>query len=140
MTAEYAECPRVFLIEDDSAVRRALQFSLELDAFTVEAFESAEALSRRGDLSTAACLVIDYHLPDLNGLDLLQGLRADGVEVPAVLVTSQPNHAVRARAVSAGVEIVEKPLLSDALADAIRAGLASSRMKDLPGCPGLSRA
>lgn len=119
--------PRIFVIEDDPAVRRALQFSLELDAFTVEAFESAEALSRRGDLLKAACLVIDYHLPDRNGLDLLEGLRSEGVGLPAVLVTSQPNRAVRARAAAAGVQIVEKPLLSDSLTDAIRAAVSASR-------------
>jgi len=125
MTAEaFGPPPRVFVIEDDAAVRRALQFSLELDAFTVEAFESAEALSRRGDLANVACLVIDYHLPDRNGLDLLDGLRALGIDVPAVLVTSQPSRAIKARAASAGVEIVEKPLLSDALPEAIRGALA----------------
>lgn len=115
--------PRILLVEDDAGVRRALQFSLELEAFRVEVFESASALMGRGELTAPGCLVIDYHLPDTNGLDLLDVLRARGVRLPAVLITSNPKEIVRRRAAHSGVEIIEKPLLCDALADAVRDAL-----------------
>ena len=114
---------RVILVEDDAAVRQSVQFALELDAFSVDAFDSAAALLDGGDLDSLGCLVLDYHLPDTNGLDLLEHLRARGVVLPAVLVSTNPKAAVRRRAREAGVVIVEKPLLTDALSDAIRTAL-----------------
>ena len=114
---------RVILVEDDAAVRQSVQFALELDAFQVDAFESAAALLDRGEFGGPGCLVLDYHLPDGNGLDLLAALRARDVALPAVLISTNPKPAVRRRAREAGVPIVEKPLLCDALADAIRTAL-----------------
>jgi two-component system response regulator FixJ len=126
VTEPAAPDPRILLVEDDAGVRRSLQFSLALEAFRVEAYESASALLGRGDLTTPGCLIIDYHLPDLNGLDLLDALRARGVILPAVLITSHPKGSVCLRAAAAGVEIVEKPLMCDALAIAVRKALSSA--------------
>ncbi len=64
-------------------------------------------------------------LPDTNGLDLIRGLRGRGVSLPAILITSDPSLLVRSRAQRDGVAIVEKPLLGNALADAIRRAMSA---------------
>ena len=121
MTA--SDRPRILIVDDDAALRSALTFSLELEGFAVEAFESGEALVARGPVPDPGCLVLDYHLPGMDGLALLALLRARGVALPALIITSLPTRSLAARAAAAGAAIIEKPLLCDALAAAIRAAV-----------------
>jgi FixJ family two-component response regulator len=113
----------VLVVDDDPAVRNSLRFALEIDGYRVRAFQSDTDLLHLDDLPQAACLVVDYNLPGANGLDLLAAMRARGYTSPAILITSHPPAGVRRRAAAAGVPIVEKPLLGDALIDAIHAAV-----------------
>jgi FixJ family two-component response regulator len=110
----------VLVIDDDSAVLASLKFALEIEGFVVEAFRSAEELLERQLMPLPACLVVDYWLPEMDGVELVSRLRARGVETPAVLITTDPPSHVRQKAGEAGLAIVEKPLLGNALAEAIR--------------------
>ena len=103
------------LVDDDEALRHALSFAFEAHGFPVSAFADAETALASGNLAAWRCMVLDYQLPGLTGLELLDRLRAAGVRAPAVLITTQPSLSTRARALLAGVEIVEKPLLDDTL-------------------------
>ena len=116
--------PAVILVDDDPAVTHAVQFSFDLEGLDVRSFRDAETLLGSGPLPSKGCLVLDYHLPGVDGLDLLERLRADGVGMPAVLITTNPRPHLRARAAAAGVPIIEKPLLTDALLTAVRSALA----------------
>ncbi|MFC3068337.1 response regulator [Phenylobacterium soli] len=107
--------PLVVVVDDDPAVRGSLTFSLELDGFDVEAFESGEALLLRQLPHRPTCLVLDQKLPGISGLEALRQLRDRKVSSPAILITSHPHRSVVAEAAEAGVPIVEKPLLGDAL-------------------------
>jgi FixJ family two-component response regulator len=60
----------------------------------------------------------------MNGLDLLSELRHRDVALPAILITTHPSDAVRARAAAAGVNLIEKPLLNNALFHGIYDALA----------------
>jgi FixJ family two-component response regulator len=62
-----------------------------------------------------ACLVLDQNLPGVTGVETLRQLRARGVTLPALLITSHPPPSVRDAAKASGARIVEKPLLGDAL-------------------------
>ncbi|WP_309627421.1 response regulator [Brevundimonas sp.] len=115
--------PAVILVDDDPAVAHAVKFSFDLEGLNVCSFRDAESLLESGELPKRGCLVIDYHLPGLNGLDLLDRLRANGVGLPAVLITTNPRLHLRARAAASGVPIIEKPLLTDALLTAVRSAL-----------------
>jgi FixJ family two-component response regulator len=111
--------PTIYIVDDDSAVRQALAFALDLDGFQVETFESGEALLLRDPLAAPGCLVLDERLPGISGLDTLRQLRARRVGLPAVFVTSHPKPAFRAAAAEAGAPIVEKPLEGETLIGAI---------------------
>ena len=112
--------PLLLLVDDDPAVRASLIFSLELEGFEVEAFDSGEALAAYACLADPACVVIDYRLPGIDGLSLLRVLRERGETCPAVIITSNPTRSVRQRTADAGAELIEKPLLNDGLTVAIR--------------------
>lgn len=116
--------PAVFLVDDDPAVAHAVQFSFDLEGLEVSSFRDAESLLASGELPKKGCLILDYHLPGVDGLELLDRLRANDVRMPAVLITTNPRPHLRARAAAAGVPIIEKPLLTDALLTAVRSALA----------------
>jgi len=116
---------RIVLVDDDAALRQALKFSLEIEGFEVETCETGEDLIAHGLPEADACLVLDYKLGGITGLDALETLRARGVALPAILITSNPKPGTRARAQRSGATIVEKPLLGDLLIAKIRAALAA---------------
>ncbi len=118
--------PRLLLVDDDPAVRASLQFSLELEGFAVDMFDSAEAVAAASDLDDPACLVLDYRLPGSDGLSLLGLLRERGLSCPAVVMTTNPNRSARARVSDVGAVLVEKPLLCDSLSAAIRTLIAAA--------------
>ncbi|MBU1385315.1 MAG: response regulator [Alphaproteobacteria bacterium] len=116
--------PAVILVDDDPAVAHAVQFSFDLEGLDVRSFRDAESLLASGDLPGRGCLVLDFQLPGEDGLSLLERLRARDVRLPAILITTNPRPHLRARAAAAGVPIIEKPLLTDALLTAVRSALA----------------
>jgi FixJ family two-component response regulator len=111
----------IVLAEDDAALAEALQFALELEGFEVRAYETAEALLERPLPSADTCLVLDQRLPGITGIAALTRLRRRGVELPAIIMTSDPSAAVRTMARQVHAAVVEKPLLGDALLAQIRA-------------------
>ena len=120
MNAPLTPPPMLLLVDDDPAVLASLQFSLELEGFAVDAFDSGETVVARNCLARHACLVLDYRLPGIDGLSLLSLLRERGETCPAIIITSNPTRAMRQRTVDAGAVLIEKPLLSDSLTTAIR--------------------
>ena len=110
----------VVVIDDDLAVRNSLKFSLEIEGLTVHSYATGAELLSAGDLGLCNCLVVDQNMPGMNGLDLIALVRARSFAAPAILITSHPSPSLRDRAQKAGVPIVEKPLLGNALLDKIR--------------------
>lgn len=115
--------PVVVVVDDDAAVRSSLAFSLDLQGFDVSTCESGEALLNRALPAGGACLVLDERLPGISGMEALRQLRQRDVTLPAILITSHPKPDLRAAAAAAGVPIVEKPLIGDALMTSIRRAL-----------------
>ena len=107
--------PHLLIVDADVAIRNALTFALELSGFVVDSYPSAEALLQEQTLPADACLIIDYELPGINGLQLLRSLRMRRVESAAILITTNPTRKLRAEAQAAGIPIVEKPLLTEDL-------------------------
>ena len=118
--------PIVILVDDDPAVTHAVQFSFDLEGLEVRGYRDAESLLDDADLPQGGCLVVDQNLPGMSGLSLLESLRATGVRLPAILITTNPRAVLRDRAATAGIPIIEKPLLTDALLTAVRTALSRS--------------
>lgn len=109
----------ILLVDDDAAVRNALKFSLEMEGFSVRLYPTPEALLAESDLPAGGCLVIDYRMPEIDGLELVERLRHRGVALPVLLISGRVTRSLRERASGLGIrDVLEKPL-SD-LAGSIR--------------------
>ena len=117
----------VILVEDDTPLRGALAFMFETDGFLVRAFGSAEAALDYGPFPDRSCLVVDYILPQMDGLSFLRRAGEGRDPHPSILITSHPSAVLRNQAAEAGVTIVEKPLLHDDLVEGVRYLLAARR-------------
>lgn len=100
----------IFVIEDDVETRRATELLLSVSGFATSCFESAESLLQSSatldQLSTlpCACVLADLRLPGLNGLQLFQRLRHNGIAVPFVLISGHADDETIQQAIEAGVD------------------------------------
>jgi two-component system, LuxR family, response regulator FixJ len=117
----------VLVVDDDAAVRQSLKFALGLEGLDVRVYASAQDLLAESEIPPHACLVVDYDMPAMNGLELVSELRNRHVAFPAILIAGGLNQSLRRRALDAGITaVLEKPLSDSSLVDRIRSALASS--------------
>ena len=115
----------VLIVDDDAAVRSALKFALETEGFEVRLYDGSAAILADANLPVHGCLVVDYRMPIMDGLELIEALRAREVSLPAILITGNASRDLRSRAVKSGVRrVLEKPLSGNALSEGIRSLLA----------------
>ena len=120
----------VYIVEDDEALSRALVRSLEMRGYKVAAFGSADSFleTLTPTIELPACLVLDYGLPGMNGLELQQHLVRKQVPLPIVFITGHGGIPESVQATKAGaVDFLEKPYKPAVLIDRIETGLALSR-------------
>jgi FixJ family two-component response regulator len=114
----------VIVVDDDAAVRNSLKFALELEGLDVRAYADGNAVLAEAALPARGCLVVDYYMPAMNGVDLVRSLQRRKVDLPAILITAKATDAMRLSAASAGFrEVLEKPLEDSSLLDSIRGAL-----------------
>jgi len=106
----------VVIVEDDEAVRNSTRALAEALGFEVLDFPNAEDFLAADLKRRAMCLVLDFRLPKMNGLALLEQIRARGEDTPALFVSADED-GLEARAKKAGaVAVLRKPLSADELA------------------------
>ncbi len=120
--------PTVFVVDDEGTVCVALSRLVRAAGFQVETFGSARELLDCRHIDRADCLIIDVHLPDLNGLDLQAKLTEAGVDVPIVFITARGDIPTSVRAMKVGaLEFLTKPFDDDTLLAAIANGVQRRR-------------
>jgi two-component system, LuxR family, response regulator FixJ len=117
----------VLVVDDDAAVRESLKFALEMEGLDVRIYESSTDLLAELILPECGCLVVDYNMPGIDGVELVAKLRERHCYYPVILVTSGAARDVLERALRSGIQdVIEKPLLDDALMDSIYATLSGA--------------
>jgi len=128
--ADAGPAPRksmVYVVDDDYDVRTSLRFLLETEGFDVRTFRSGTALLGSSTRHRADCLVVDYKMAEIDGLDLAHRLRGLNVRTPIVLITGYPDENISAKANSAGVrQVLMKPNLGMNLVDCVRNAINTS--------------
>jgi two-component system, chemotaxis family, CheB/CheR fusion protein len=120
--------PTIFVVDDDSAVREALQDLLQQDGRAVELYASAEAFLDAYRPRREGCLLIDARMPGMGGLELLQRLQSEGDWLPAIMITGQGDVPMAVEAMKAGAaDFIEKPIGRDELFASLEHALEHTR-------------
>lgn len=115
----------ITIIDDDEAVSHSLQALLEAAGHAVEVYATGEDFLKAAGPS--GCLILDLHLPGLDGIEVMERLREAGTTTPVILVSARFDPATRARAARAGaLALLEKPLREPALLDSIERALGAA--------------
>ena len=116
----------VLIVDDDEMVRDSLQALFEAHRITAHGFGSAKQFLEWRDGKGPRCLLLDLHMPEVSGLELLQQLRESGDSTPVIVVSgrSDPVLESRARALGAAA-VLDKPVGHKALFAAIHQALSS---------------
>ncbi len=120
----------VYIVDDDDDVRDSLRALLESCNFTVLDFSSAGDFLIARRKRDGDCLLLDLHMPQIDGITVLAQMRAEGSELPAIVITGRSDPALKQRALQNGAfALFDKPVPEDVLLNAIDCAIASRAME-----------
>jgi FixJ family two-component response regulator len=120
----------VFIVEDDSSMRNALNSLLESVGLAVESFASGKEFLQYDRPDVPACAVLDVRLPGLSGFDVQRELTKANLMIPIIFITAHGDIPMSVRAMKAGaVEFLTKPFRDQDLLDAIHLALEKDRVR-----------
>jgi FixJ family two-component response regulator len=115
---------QVFIVDDDESVCRALSVLLATYGFSVNTFNSSEEFFRVVPNSAAGCMILDIHMPGLDGWETLQHLLPRECDRPIIIISAEKNGGLKERALKAGaVGFLQKPFNGQELVDLINKSL-----------------
>ena len=101
---------KIYIIDDDEALRDSLVWLLESSGYRVAAYASAEAFLAAYTAAMTGCLVLDVRMPGMSGLELFEELRARHCTLPVIFITGHGDVPMAVSAVKKGaVDFIEKP-------------------------------
>jgi two-component system response regulator FixJ len=105
----------ICLVDDDQAVRASFRLFLEVCGFTVRGYASGNAFLAALE-PEIGCVVLDYHLPGLNGIETLRQVRSQGWLMPAIIMTGGIEARLEEQALRSGAwAFLRKPIDPDVL-------------------------
>lgn len=114
----------VFVVDDDSSIRNAIQGLLKSVGLRSESFASPKEFLARRPADSPCCLVLDVRLPGLNGLEFQKQLMDSGSDIPIIFITGHGDIPMSVKAMKSGaVEFLTKPFRDQDLLDAIQQAL-----------------
>jgi FixJ family two-component response regulator len=124
-----AGAPTVFVIDDDAAVRAAIQGLLKSVGLHSQCFGTTQEFLNNKRPDAPSCLVLDVRLPGVSGLDFQRQLADTGIRIPIIFITGHGDIPMTVKAMKSGaVEFLTKPFRHQDLLDAIHQALARDRI------------
>ena len=115
----------VCVVDDDEAVRDSTQMLLGIYGYQVRAYAGARDFLAEFDAVHTGCLILDIHMPEMTGVELLALLRARGITTPAIIVSGQTDAVVGEILTRSGaLAILNKPVNEDELMGFVKKALA----------------
>lgn len=114
----------VHVVDDERAMRESLAFLLESAGLKAQTYESGAQLLRAGASLAAGCVVTDVRMPEMNGLELVRAMKAEGMAHPVIVITGHGDIPLAVEAMREGVaDFLEKPFDDDLILAAVRKAL-----------------
>jgi FixJ family two-component response regulator len=121
--------PIVFVVDDDISVRESLELLIQAEGWQPKTFSSAQKFLAYPRVLVPSCLVLDFSLPEINGLELQKRIAVERASMPIIFITGYGSVPITVQAMKAGaVEFLTKPFGEDVLVNAIRTALERSRV------------
>ncbi|MBX7073970.1 MAG: response regulator [Pirellulales bacterium] len=115
----------VGIVDDDAGARRSLGWLIQSAGFEVRLWESPEAFLVEPNWDDLGCLILDWRLPSMTGMDLYEQIMARGIRLPTIFVTGHGEVKNCSRAFRAGaIDFLEKPVADDILIARIQIALS----------------
>jgi FixJ family two-component response regulator len=115
---------RVYIVDDDNAVRNALRMLFRTAALEAETFSSADAFLEEADLTRRCCVLLDIRMPGMTGTALHDELLRRGVRVPIIFITGHGDIPMAVDAMRKGAfDFIEKPFDDEQLLARVREAL-----------------
>ena len=114
------DVPLIAVVDDDPSIRRSVAIFLQTTGHRVRTFASGREFLALMPAPEVACVLLDVHMPEMNGFDL-QAL----LKVPVVFMTGHVDEATQTRLAQSGVAHLQKPFDEVELLDAIRRAVAT---------------
>ena len=122
----------VYVVDDDPAIRKALDRSLGARGYTVALYEDAESFLNDYSTDRPGCLVLDVRMSGMNGLELQEKLSQESVTLPIIFITGHGDIPMSVRAIKQGaIEFLEKPYPVELLLERINEALVISADQQL---------
>jgi two-component system, LuxR family, response regulator FixJ len=123
-----SEAPRIFIVDDDEAIRDSLQLLLQSAGFRdIVAYGSAREFLAEAEPGPGECLLLDVRMPDMDGLELQEALNRRGLKLPVIIMTGHGDVPIAVRAMKAGAnDFLEKPFSDELLLDCLRRARAQA--------------
>jgi two-component system response regulator FixJ len=114
------------IVEDDDAVRDSMCALLEAYGYAARGYASAALFLQRAAVP-GDCVIVDLHMPEMTGLELLETLRSQDVRVPALMMTGRHDPSLEPRIERAGVvKLLHKPIQDEQLFGSIEQACAGN--------------
>ena len=121
----------VHLVDDDDSVRRSVGFMLKTSGHKVESYSSGAELLKQVKALDAGCILLDIRMPGMDGLEVQETLRQQGVTLPIIIMTGHGDVPLSVRAMKAGaIDFIEKPFEKQVLLAALEAGFDALERSD----------
>src|SRR5688572_18715572 len=116
--------PRVFVVDDEPQVRKGLERLLRAAGLQATAFASAQDFLEAADAQPPDCVILDYQMPGVNGLELQEALAARGTHLEIVFLSGHADIPKSVRAMQGGaVDFLVKPATRDEILGAVSRAL-----------------
>jgi FixJ family two-component response regulator len=119
--------PRIAVVDDDPAVLKALSRLLRSRALHVHTYRSGQEFLASLPNGPPQCLIVDFHMPAMSGLELQQRLVRDGFHIPTIMITGHPDLGLHEHENAGLVALLLKPLQDSTLFAAIDRAIGVSR-------------
>lgn len=118
----------VFVVDDDRAIRETMRDLLNENGYAVELFADGPAFLEAYRPGRNGCLLVDVLMPGMSGVELIERLKVEGHQLPAIMITGSGAVSMAVQAMKAGaVDFIEKPVGHEDLLASVKRALEHTR-------------